>query len=441
MCRRLSTWIIILLLGTNLSALAQRSGKVVAVHPAVGKILNRAERDRFGFFQEIPDFQSAVFLLLPDSSYAVQINYLGNGVPRSKTLHLSREEFLHNYRETAAQILSSGQRARRDFPEVWLSLRHGRKIRARLTRVEEDSVIFRTAKSPLHKAALADLSGLAVIKKASMKNPLLYSMAAGTVGAFIGLASGSDEPGWFSLTAEQKAYILGVLMFSSTFLVSGFIQSVRAVDVDVPIAGRSVAEKRALLQQVAEGSYQYSRPFTASLWVAGVETPDYGMIPGAESHFSLHLKPRAQIDLVYGQSQWSRWHIHREVNEWENGREVSTTHTRKHWRYFGVNLTIQQRYNQWLTPELSWGLWIVRIRKDETFSWEQTVYNYPEPGQTLHNQTTNRVLNSEGGLSLNLAAGIRVRLHRYVRAEVQVGLFTTEQFNKILRAGVQIGEQ
>jgi len=434
-------WVLIFLfLKTGMlsaAAFPRQKEKVVAVHPTVGQVINRAERDRFGLFPNVPGFQSAVFLMMPDSTYRIQINFIQNGVLNRQIRELSREAF-QNYRSAIARKLITEQERRR-MPEIRLNWRRGTSTHARLVRVTADSLEYVTSNQVHRRVALAELTELALVRHASMKKPFLWSLAAGGVGAFLGFTSGDDEGGWFRFTAEEKALLLGLGLFSNGLLVSSFSQAVRAVDVDVPIANQSVEAKRLLLQNVLEGRYRAPIGFSFSLSGTALEMPKSGMVPGVEARIRTYLKPRAAVDLIFGRTFWTKTGTSQTVlfsNRYTKEEKIGTEE--KVWRYARFNITIQRTYHRTVTPVLSWGLLLVRRHETETGYLRETIYNVPDSGQTQVSEYPYEKKNNPTGLSLNFSAGLQIALLKRVQLEAFLGAFTADGLYKLARMGIQI---
>lgn len=104
------------------------------------------------------------------------------------------------------------------------TLRHmeGGKMKGWLYRATDDSILLLTAKrqrvfmgseyarpdmqNAAYGEAIPGIKSLTLRKKKAPENGLLIGMGVGALtGAISGFASGDDEPGMFSMTAEEKA--------------------------------------------------------------------------------------------------------------------------------------------------------------------------------------------------------------------------------------------
>ncbi len=82
-----------------------------------------------------------------------------------------------------------------------------------------------------------DIDKINIIKKGAPGIGLLIGGVVGTVaGGLIGFSEGDDEPGWFSLTAGEKASIGGILGFIPGALIGLVTGSAKLV---IPIHGKN----------------------------------------------------------------------------------------------------------------------------------------------------------------------------------------------------------
>lgn len=70
--------------------LAQEEGQVIIISEKVGETIDREERDRYGLFPASQNFQSAMILQLPDSSYVAEISEEYRGVRKIRKLPLDQ---------------------------------------------------------------------------------------------------------------------------------------------------------------------------------------------------------------------------------------------------------------------------------------------------------------------------------------------------------------
>ena len=54
----------------------EEEGEIIIISDRVGKEIDKEERDKFKLFEEIKEFQSAVYIKLPDGRYFLKITYL-----------------------------------------------------------------------------------------------------------------------------------------------------------------------------------------------------------------------------------------------------------------------------------------------------------------------------------------------------------------------------
>ncbi len=436
----------VLLAGAAAGNAQQR--QLVILHPKIGKVLDRKERDRLGFFQGISGFQFAIFFRLPDGTYQIQITRLGkNRLPETQIWTISADQFRLDYQAVAAAYFShpgqkraGGRGGRAKSAEIVFRFSDGKHVRGHLTGVTRDSLTFVDSSGQIKKAAFGELTAASLVCHAPMKNTAVAALAAGSVGVVIGLASGSDEPGWFSFTAGEKAMILGLGLSLPVLIGPGFFKTIQAVDVDLPLKRKPPEERYRLFREVLNGTYRPNPGFLFTATATALKAPGYGPVGGFEVRMVLITKPRASVDLVYGQTEWSGTRTVRRVL-WEDtyGHGETEDLTQIRWHYSGLNATVRRSYGRVFTPVLSWGLWIAR-KNMHGYIVDKNVY-HPAPGQTETHIFSERIRNSEGGLSLNVSLGAEFRLTDFLRAEAHLGLFTRGHVQELVRVGICLGRQ
>ena len=209
-----------------------------------------------------------------------------------------------------SEAAARGQNKSPAQPEVRLDWRNGQQELARLVSLRGDSLIYEAtgdSSRSLHATPLTDLESLTIVHHASMTPVVISTAVAGAAGALIGFASGDDPPGWFSLTAEQKAFLLGVSFSSITFGTGSFIQAIRARDDQIPLTGVSPQKRREIVRQVLAGTYRTPHPVSLVVspllnWYGGSAFAA-GFAGGLWYRFRSHVI----LELTYEGNSWSRW--------------------------------------------------------------------------------------------------------------------------------------
>jgi hypothetical protein len=70
----------------------EEEGKVVIISESVGKEIDREEREKFGLFQDVKGFQSAMWLRLPDNGYILKVTYLDDQTGELTTQRIRQSE-------------------------------------------------------------------------------------------------------------------------------------------------------------------------------------------------------------------------------------------------------------------------------------------------------------------------------------------------------------
>ncbi len=212
-----------------------------------------------------------------------------------------------NLQETSAQAGPGElEQASPQGEEVTLRFKSGQAAHCWLTAVHGDSVLCSTQNGTVVTYPVDSLSAVYLVRHGSLKRPAISAAVAGFAGALIGFMQGDDPPGWFSMTAEQKATLLGVGAATLAFETVGIYELTRATDVRVPLAYRSLPEKRAILTRVTSGTYRPPRPVESVVLVRLLKLSDEGMTPGVEIRLqSPVFKPTSGLGIVVCKTRWS----------------------------------------------------------------------------------------------------------------------------------------
>lgn len=89
------------------NSFAQQKGKVISVHPIVGKVICKFEKERFGLFKDVKDFYQAKILKTSSNEFEIQFYLLTNKATIIDTIVKSSFELIIEMNRRIA-ILSSG---------------------------------------------------------------------------------------------------------------------------------------------------------------------------------------------------------------------------------------------------------------------------------------------------------------------------------------------
>lgn len=101
--------------------------------------------------------------------------------------------------------------------------------------------------------ALQDISSVIVVRKSkATKGLALGLLIGGAAGAAVGGAAGSDPPGWFSMTAGQKAAALGILCGLTGMAVGAVAGAMSGMDTAYEFSRASKSKTLAMLTQLGQ---------------------------------------------------------------------------------------------------------------------------------------------------------------------------------------------
>ncbi len=427
------------LLGLPQKAVAQQSGKIVIVHPAVGETITRDERDQYGLFPEIKGFQAAVFWQMPDSTYRIRITYFENGIKRILTKVLSREEVMRNYHDRIERMAALKDSGKPAGPEVSLHTKQGDIFTGRLIGMENDSVQCYLPEKEVQKVDIGDLETLTLVHHPSWKKMIYLSFAAAGIAGIIGLASGDDPPGWFSMTAEEKALVASVSTFTLGLVSSAFYNSIKAVDVKVPLNEQSLELKRLLVKRVIKGTYRAPKTLAASCYGSVLHIPEEGFMPGFEGRLSYSPKPLASIDFVYGKTSWKEEKSYtRVVQDDIYAFEKDLVKPKTQWYYWGFNVTLSSPRSVKYLPFLSWGFVLMNRSTVEHITTTRITHNYLLTGEDKEDRSEYQISSKEIWAMLNLSAGVQISLSRYIHLETSLNVLFGLPSYPMIKLGIQL---
>ncbi len=87
----ITVFLVVCLLWSSFSAgLSQEKNELYIISEKVGEEIDPIEREKYELFPDISGFQSAIFFVLPDSTYIIQINYIDASDGNVKELRIKR---------------------------------------------------------------------------------------------------------------------------------------------------------------------------------------------------------------------------------------------------------------------------------------------------------------------------------------------------------------
>ncbi|NOZ56995.1 MAG: hypothetical protein GXO73_09450 [Calditrichaeota bacterium] len=320
-----------------------------------------------------------------------------------------------------AQVRQSGVRApkvetrRPAGTEIQFELASGKTVDGWLLAVCGDSVVYRSTKGDSATVAVADLCLVRLVKHGSFKRVAISTLVAGTAGALLGFMQGDDPPGWFSMTAEEKALLFGLGLAVSTFEIAGVVEIGRATDVEVPLAAHSIDKRSEILSAIAAGTYHFPRPLNGSVSLKFLQLSQHRTTPSAELRLECPVfTPVLGLGVVLGKSRWTPLDRHVFAGRFEFAVEEKKERVDYWGPYFFVTGQPTRRLIPWFSLGMCFGSW---------HRWSYSRYEIlsEEGGSEQVRSDFNET--SESLVIVNYEAGVRFALRSWLQANLGFGLF------------------
>ncbi len=256
--------------------------------------------------------------------------------------------------------------------EARLIERDGHSRLVWLVGIDDDSLRFRDSNDStglVQAEPLSAISQITLVRHASAGEVLLASVIAGGVGAALGFMSGDDPPGWFSMTAEEKAVVGGAVFSVMALVVGGVVQMLRAVDVEIPLDSCDVSTRREVVRAILGGTYQLPHPIFVFGQAVYHKYSDGFDATGYSLGARIIYKPRAAIDLSYQRSGLSKWRLTEQTN-W--GSETTHSWERRRFTHLTCKVRLSAPIPKSVQPYGGFGLLWQRTRReveDRSQSW------------------------------------------------------------------------
>ncbi len=280
---------------------AQDSLSVVILSPRVGAVIDAKERDRYRLFWDLEQFDSAVVLRNTVGSYVLYVMGMGVrqhskdtslSVPalllfkysekidhineiENQTYHAGSnfpslqilkgkyarvDRAITSVDATSVDTVISAQSQYSDWPTAQYIVRErgrttnvittsGKRIAGELLAVRSNAVVLNTQTAIqdtllikhhefIQSVPLADILTIHLERESNIGKGLGIGLFSGAVaGILLGYGGGDDPPGWFSMTAGQKAALGGFVCGLTGMLVGtivGATSSTHAIDIEYP---------------------------------------------------------------------------------------------------------------------------------------------------------------------------------------------------------------
>lgn len=181
------------------------------------------------------------------------------------------------------------------------------------------------------------------------------------LGFVIGISSGDDPPGWFSMTAEQKAVSMGTVLGFLGLNIAGTIGVLKGVDIDIPWDKKNLNDKRLILFRLLTREYHSPHPVRFSPW-AGVSYPaDGGKAYFFGGRFCCYFNQRSGFEFSVATSNWYSTDKDQDVF-WQTDKIKSNIFT----GCFFISFTRDRKIN----PFVVWGLGLTANKVHRSEIWE-----------------------------------------------------------------------
>lgn len=140
-------------------------------------------------------------------------------------------------------------RDRKKGADIIVQKKDGKTIKGELLAVKNDAIILMDSINLSGiKMKSKEIQKITIAKKSGFFKGLgLGLVIGGGSGALLGLASGDDKSGWFSMTAGEKAAVGGLGFGILGALAGGIVGAIKGVDESVVLEGRTPEEMERVL--------------------------------------------------------------------------------------------------------------------------------------------------------------------------------------------------
>ncbi len=314
-------------------------------------------------------------------------------------------------------------------PEIELVWKNGTRLKARLQSLQKDSLyvkIVNRTSTTLRAVSLKGLTDINLVCHGNFGKVVAIALLGGGVGVLIGLASGDDKPGWFSLTAQEKAILLGGTISLGTIFWGGSVEAIRAADVEIPLDTMSILKRQRLIRNILAKKYRTPHPFYVQAAANYLRYKDGRSAPGYLLSIHLQLKPSIWVGISHGAVSWNDWHQNYSYSD-----PYETYVNKGQHRLFYLNLTLKKLFllKYPVVPYVEWGV-LYGLRLYKTHTKDVTYGPYAN---------TREYGTYEKGLQIGvpLSAGAVVPLTKPLALDLRVANIFSEEMGWQFQLGLQ----
>ncbi len=126
------------------------------------------------------------------------------------------------------------------------------QVRGELIAVKENSLLLKESDSGSDLSVdIKDIRTITIGKDTNFQSSVLFGLIMGAgFGAVSGIASGDDDPGLMSFTAEDKALMYGAALGLIGVVMGGIFGVMSGADKTIRMEGKSEAEIKKILEDL-----------------------------------------------------------------------------------------------------------------------------------------------------------------------------------------------
>jgi hypothetical protein len=120
--------------------------------------------------------------------------------------------------------------------ELTVQKKDGGIVKGELIAVRGHSLLLDSSNLSENSIDIGDVSAITIINKSQIWSGLGLGLLVGVGGGVVaGYASGDDRPGWFSLTAGEKAFLGGAVFGVIGIVVGGIAGALAGIDGTIDV--------------------------------------------------------------------------------------------------------------------------------------------------------------------------------------------------------------
>ena len=152
---------------------------------------------------------------------------------------------------TQRQKRFESSKERKHGAKLLITKKDGQLIEGELISVKPNSLLLLDPEGKDVSVGIADIKVIRIVKKSKAGKGALYGLLiGGAAGALLGFASGDDESGFFTFTAEEKALMGGASWGIAGLILGGIAGLTSGKDKTIQIEGMTDSEIKEALDKL-----------------------------------------------------------------------------------------------------------------------------------------------------------------------------------------------